>query len=141
MTDYKDGETDLDHLLRNMEPILEEEELVFCSLPSHEADDYLAISQGYYIEREGTTLILGRNLADLKKLSYHLVFKRITLSIHSSLEAVGFLARITEVLAAQGISVNVISAFYHDYLYIKSSEAEEAVNILRLWQDKLSDEG
>ncbi len=141
MTDNIDGERDLDHLLKNMEPILEDEELVFCSLPSHEADDYLAISQGYYVEREGTTLILSRHLADLKKLNYILVFRRITLTVHSSLEAVGFLARITEVLAAQGISVNVISALYHDYLYIKSSEAKEALNILKLWQDKLSDEG
>ncbi len=141
MTDNIDGERDLDHLLKNMEPILEDDELVFCSLPSHEADDYLAISQGYYVEREGTTLILSRHLADLKKLSYILVFRRITLTVHSSLEAVGFLARITEVLAAQGISVNVISALYHDYLYIKSSEAKEALNILKLWQDKLSDEG
>ena len=141
MANNIDGERDLDHLLRNMEPIIEDEELVFCSLPSHEADDYLAISQGYYVEREGTTLILGRQLADLNKLSYHLVFRRIILTVHSSLEAVGFLARITEVLAAQGISVNVISAFYHDYLYIKSSEADEALNVLKLWQDKLSDDG
>ena len=140
MADKLDGERDLDHLLRNMEPILEHEELVFCSLPSHEADDYLALSQGYYVEREGTTLILGRHLADINMLEYSLVFKRITLSVHSSLEAVGFLARVTEVLAAQGISVNVISAFYHDYLYIKSTEAQEALNVLKLWQDKLSGE-
>ncbi len=141
MTDNIDGERDPDQLLRNMEPVLEDEELIFYSLPSHEADDYLAISRGYYVEREGTTLILGRHLADLNKLNYNLVFRRITLSVHSSLAAVGFLARITEVLAAQGISVNVISAYYHDYLYIKSSEADEALKTLKLWQDKLSDEG
>ena len=136
----KDGhDKDLDHLLKNMEPVLEDEELVFCSLPSNQAEEYLALSQGYYVEREGTTVILGKHLADLNKLSYDVVFKRITLSVYSSLEAVGFLARITEVLAAQGISVNVISAYYHDYLYIKSSEAESALDILRLWQDKLSD--
>ena len=58
--------------------------------------------------------------------------------VHSNLEAVGFLARITEVLAAQGISVNVISAFYHDYLYINKDQAQEALNLLKLWQDKLS---
>ena len=141
MTGNFDGERDLDHLLRNMEPNLEDEELVFCSLPSHEADEYLALSQGYYVESEGTTLILGKPLADINDLSYDLVFKRLTLSVYSSLEAVGFLARITEVLAAQGISVNVISAYYHDYLYIKSSEAEEALKILKLWQNKLSDDG
>ncbi len=140
MAENSDGERDLDQLLRSMEPVLEEEELVFCSLPSHQADDYLALSQGYYVENEGTTLMLGKYLADLNDLEYNLVFRRITLNVHSSLEAVGFLARITEVLAAQGISVNVVSAYYHDHLYIRSSQAEEALSLLKLWQAKLSDE-
>lgn len=132
-----DNRKDLEHLLRNMDPILEDEELVFCSLPPNQADEYLSVSQGYYVEREGITLILGKHLADLNGLDYDLVFKRIILSVYSSLEAVGFLSRITEVLAAQGLSVNVISAYYHDYLYLKSSQAESALEILKLWQDKL----
>jgi hypothetical protein len=53
---------------------------------------------------------------------------------------VGFLARITEVLAAQGFSVNVISAYYHDYLYIKADQAQDALETLLLWQDKLTDD-
>ena len=134
-----DHNKDLDHLLKNMEPVLEDDELVFCSLPSIQAEEYLTLSQGYYIEKEGTTVIIGKYLADRDELDYEVVFKRITLSVYSSLQAVGFLARITEVLAAQGISVNVISAYYHDYLYVKSSEAEAALEILQLWQDKLSD--
>jgi len=36
------------------------------------------------------------------------------------LAAVGFLARITEVLAAQGFAVNVVSAYHHDHLYIQA---------------------
>jgi hypothetical protein len=132
-----DDQKDLDHLLRNMDPILEDEELVFCSLAPNQAEEYLSLSQGFYVEREGITLILGKYLADLKGLDYDLVFKRIILSVYSSLEAVGFLSRITEVLAAQGLSVNVISAYYHDYLYLKSSQAESALEILKLWQDKL----
>lgn len=138
--DKNDHDKDLDHLLKNMEPILEDEELVFCSLPSNQAEEYLTLSQGYYVEKEGTTVILGKHLADLKDLGYDLIFKRITLSVYSSLEAIGFLARITEVLAAQGISVNVVSAYYHDYLYVKSAEAEAALDTLKLWQDKLSDQ-
>jgi hypothetical protein len=131
---------DLDYLLKNMEPFLEDEELVFCSLPSNQAEEFLVISQGYYVEEEGTTVIIGKHLADLHNLAYDLVFKRITLSVYSSLEAVGFLARITDVLAAQGFSVNVVSAFYHDYLYLKTSEADAALETLLLWQDKLTDQ-
>ena len=70
-------------------------------------------------------MIIGKHLADLNGLTYDIVFRRISLKIHSSLEAVGFLARITEVVAAQGYSVNVISAYFHDYLYIKTQEVKK----------------
>jgi hypothetical protein len=131
------GESDLDKLIKNMNPVLEEEELVFCSLPPEEAEDYLMICQGYYIEREGVTVIVSRHLADINELGYDLVFKRITLNVHSSMAAVGFLARITEVLAAQGFSVNVVSGYFHDHLYLQSSQAKEGLKTLLLWRDTL----
>ena len=139
MTEVENNKN-LDYLLKNMNPVLGNDELVFCSLPSNKAEDYLSLSQGFYMENEGTTVIISKKLADLHEIPFDLVFKRITLSVHSSMEAVGFLARITEVLAAQGISVNVISAYYHDYLYIRTEQADLAQNTLRLWQDKLSGE-
>jgi hypothetical protein len=133
------GESDLDHLLRNMQPVLEDEELVFCSLPPDQAERYFPICQGYYNEREGVTVIISRHLADLEELTYDYVFKRITLDVFSNLGAVGFIARITEVLAAQGISLNVISAFYHDHIYVQAAQAQLAIDTLILWQDKLSE--
>ena len=134
------GESDLDKLIKNMDPILEDEELVFCSLPPEEAEDYLMICQGFYIEREGVTVIISRHLADINTLEYDLIFKRITLNVHSSMAAVGFLARITEVLAAQGFSVNVVSGYFHDHLYLQSKQAEDALNTLLLWRDTLMGE-
>jgi len=134
------GETDLDYLIKNMQPILEDDELVFCSLSPARAEEYFVLCQGYYVEREGITVIIGKHLADLNDLAYDLVFKRITLNVHSSLAAVGFIARITEVLAAQGFSVNVVSAFYHDHLYIQSDLAQAALETLLLWRDKMSQE-
>jgi len=136
--DLPQGESDLDKLIKNMEPVLENEELVFCALPPEQAEDYLMICQGFYIERESVTVIISRHLAEINKLEFGLVFKRITLNIHSSLAAVGFLARVTEVLAAQGFAVNVVSAYYHDHLYIQSDQAQSALNTLLLWQEKLS---
>ncbi len=139
MNDHS-GETDLDFLIKNMQPILEDEDLVFCSLPPARAEEYFVLCQGYYVEREGITVIIGKHLADLNDLAYDLLFKRITLNVHSSLTAVGFLARITEVLAAQGFSMNVVSAYYHDHLYIQSDQAQVALETLLLWQDKMSQE-
>jgi hypothetical protein len=136
----QDHNKDLDYLLKNMQPVLDNQDLVFCSLPSNQAEEYLSICQGYYAEKEGTTIIIGKDLADLHQLNYEFIFKRISLEVYSSLEAVGFLARITEVLAAQGFSVNVISAYYHDYLFVKADQAQAALETLLLWQDKLADE-
>ncbi|MCJ7716510.1 MAG: ACT domain-containing protein [Anaerolineales bacterium] len=133
------GERDLQTLLKQMQPVLEEGDLVFCSLPPNQAEDYLSLCQGYVVEPEGITVIIGRSLADRNNLPYDLVFRRLSLMVHSSLDAVGFLARITEILAAQGISVNVVSGYYHDHLYIVESRAKEALKTLKLWQKKLSE--
>ena len=133
------GETDLQSLLKQMQPVLDDEQMVFCSLQADEAEKYLTSCQGYYREQEGISLILNKHQADLDNLTYGPVFRRISLMVHSSLEAVGFLSRITEILAAQGISVNVVSGYFHDHLYINVKEAENAVMILELWQEKLNE--
>jgi len=54
----------------------------------------------------------------------------VTLTVHSALDAVGFLAAITARLAAAGISVNTVSAFFHDHLFVPAERAEETVEIL-----------
>ena len=56
--------------------------------------------------------------------------RMITLTVHSSLDAVGLLAAVTQVLAQADISVNVVSAFYHDHLFISEHRAVEALQIL-----------
>ena len=56
--------------------------------------------------------------------------KMISLSVHSSLTAVGFLAAITARLAERGISVNPVSGFYHDHLFVPEDRADEAMDIL-----------
>jgi len=55
----------------------------------------------------------------------------ITLTIHSDLNAVGFLASITKKLAEKGISVNAISAFYHDHLFVPYEKRIEVIKALK----------
>lgn len=76
------------------------------------------------------TLILPRHQAEAAGLPYSAVFAMITLSVHSSLEAVGFLAAIATRLASHGISVNPVSAFYHDHLFVPVAQAETAIALL-----------
>jgi hypothetical protein len=55
----------------------------------------------------------------------------VTLNVHSALEAVGFLARITARLAGLGMGVNPVSAFFHDHLFVPEARAAEALEALR----------
>ncbi len=67
---------------------------------------------------------------------YYYITRQITLSIHSSLEAVGFLAAITQKLAKHNISVNPISAYYHDHLFVPTHQAKIAMNLLNDFSEK-----
>jgi uncharacterized protein len=124
------GETNLSTLLQSMQPTLQPGEYVFCSVDPN--DDHSALKPiGLFREVEGLTLILSRAVAEAAALPYGAVFHWITLSVHSSLEAVGFLAAVTQKLAEQGISVNPVSAFYHDHLFVPASRSAEAMQLLQ----------
>jgi hypothetical protein len=128
------GETNLAVLLSSMNPILQAHEYVFCSLDEKINKNWLQLSPiGMFREKEGLTLILNRDQADKANIPYTSTFKMITLSVHSSLDAVGFLATITSKLAEKGISVNPISAYYHDHLFIPVSRATEAMELLQMF--------
>lgn len=124
------GETDLGQLLTSMQPVLQPREYVFCSLPHPGSYSPSLEPIGWFREAEGVTLMLERQQADGAGLPYPAVFAMITLSVHSSLEAVGFMAAIATRLASHGISVNPVSAFYHDHLFVPAAQAKEAIALL-----------
>lgn len=82
-------------------------------------------------EAEGVTLILLKEEAEANGLAYEFPCRMITLNIHSSLEAVGFLARITAELAKQNMGVNPVSGFYHDHLFVPDGREQDALRVLQ----------
>lgn len=124
------GETNLNILLQSINPKLDEEEYVFCSVSLEEIAALKITPICQFREVEGITLIITKKQAEEANLEYSCVFKMIALLVHSSLEAVGFLAAITTKLAEEHISVNAVSAYYHDYLFIPKDKAEQAMHIL-----------
>ncbi len=124
------GETNLQRLLANMQPELLEGEFVFCSVSPKEFEQLRIHPIGWFREAEGITLVIERNVADDEGLDYEFVSRMITLNILSSLEAVGLLAAITNKLAAAGISVNTISAYYHDHLFVPTNRASAVMRLL-----------
>ena len=126
-----DGETDLDRLIAGMDPELRPGVHVFATLgPGAAAPDGIAPVM-VFREAEGTTLILAREEAEAAGIPGTFPSRMITLRVHSSLEAVGFLARITARLAVAGISVNPVAGFHHDHLFVPADRADEAMTLLR----------
>jgi hypothetical protein len=125
------GERDLAALLRDMKPEMHAGIFVFCTI-AEDAKLPAAITPLLtFREAEGTTLVIRQDEAERLGLSCQFASHLITLTVHSSLDAVGFLAAITARLAAAGISVNAVSAFYHDHLFVPDHRADEALALLK----------
>jgi hypothetical protein len=125
------GETHLATLLRTMQPHLDERHFVFCSIAPVTYEQIETTPLCIFREKEGVTLILERQQADNVRLPYTHLWSLITLTVHSDLTAVGFLAAITHKLASAGISVNAVSAYYHDYLFIPVDDRDRAMALLK----------
>jgi len=126
------GITDLDTLLKNMEPKLRDGDYVFCTLKTLEYDLIPEIKPlALFLEDEGMTLVISKELAEQRGYDYSSVFKAITLTVHSSLDAVGLTAAVSAKLASKNISANVIAAYYHDHIFVQSENAEPALSALK----------
>ena len=124
------GETDLRRLLAGMRPELRPGTYVFVAVRDGTVPGGVSPVMTFR-EAEGLTLILAADEAGRAGLSGAFPCRWITLAVHSSLAAVGFLAAVAARLAEAGIAVNAVSAFHHDHLFVPAARAEEAVRLLR----------
>ena len=125
------GEKDLKKLLSSMSPTLLDEEYVFCTFPNAHYGDHSELAPiASFIEPEGLSLVVPKSKADEQRLSYACVFKGITLSVHSSLEAVGLTAAVSRKLTEHGISANVVAGYFHDHIFVPKEHAEKAIEAL-----------
>jgi hypothetical protein len=125
------GISDLDELLASMQPKLLEAEYVFCSVKGN-IGQYIELEPlASFIESEGLTLVLKKAVAESAGLLFEGSYSQITLTVHSSLDAVGLTAAVSTKLASKGISANVIAAYYHDHIFVQSSKASAAMLALQ----------
>lgn len=123
------GERQLDMLLQNMRPVVHPEVFVYCCFPDGQLPSGLT-PVGSFHEAEGLTAIVPLHQAKAMALPHQFESRMVTLTVHSALDAVGFLARISAALAAQGIACNVVSAFHHDHLFVPSGRLDDALHAL-----------
>ena len=138
-----DAIRDLDRLLAEMDPVLSEEAYVFLSVGHDEAAEWTArlAPLATFREAEGTTFIVERGSAHAHGFDAAPAMRRITLMVHSSLEAVGLTAAVATCLAQAGISANVVAAYHHDHVFVPEADAETAVEALRQLQQRYREGG
>lgn len=125
------GETEIARLLADLRPVLSAGDYVFCTF---ENADYGAFANlepiAAMLENEGLTLVIPLAVAKKNHIPYSSVFKQISLTIHSSLDAVGLTAAFSTALAAAGMSANVIAGYYHDHIFVQREHAKRAMAVL-----------
>lgn len=108
------GGLELAKLIKSMSPTLHDETLVFATVADGSKLLEQAISKVdmLFKESEGWTIIVNQAVADDLGIDFIFPCRKVTLNVHSSLEAVGFLAAITSRLAEKlRIGVNPVRIF------------------------------
>ena len=116
--------TDLKALLIGMAPSLSERAWCF-----HTVSDTRFIPETAFAvirEEEGACCVLPAEAAPAEAPR----FAKITLRVHSDLEAVGLTSAVSSALATSGIACNVIAGFHHDHLFVPWDKRDAALRIL-----------
>ena len=125
------GESDLLTLIAQMSPSLDDQIWAFVSVAEVSSEYMAEHALATFRETEGTTLIVPWERAEEFDVCSE-PMARITLNIHSSLEAVGLTAAVSQALASEAISANVVAGFYHDHIFVPQTAGERAVACLTL---------
>lgn len=133
------GERNLERLLRHLAPELHAEHYVYCSFADQRLPDDLD-PLCTFREAEGLTAIVDRSQAVTAGLPFVFEARLITLTVHSSLEAIGMIAAVATRLAAAGIPCNAIAAYHHDHILVPTAQAPQAMSVLQALVSESGDE-
>ena len=111
-----------------MTPTLRPETYVFCTLPPGESLPPGTVPFATVREDEGLTVVIEHQ--PTWEPTADDAYRAITLGVHSSLNAVGFIAAVARALADAGIPANVIAGYHHDHLLIPAARAKDAMETL-----------
>lgn len=82
-------------------------------------------------ESEGTTLVVDADVARAGGAPVGTEFAWLTLTVWSSLDAVGLTAAVSRALADVDIPCNVLAGYHHDHLLVPADRADDAIAALR----------
>lgn len=117
------GQRDLAVMLRTLQPQFGVTAFEFVTKERASADE-LATAMAVVREAEGITLVRPTSPRDDAMAC-------ITLTVHSSLEAVGLTAAVAGALAEHHIACNVVAGFFHDHVFVPWPDRDAAMSALR----------
>ena len=90
----------------------------------------LAVADAMVVEGELTTLVVPIAAAERAGLPVAVKMAWLTLTVQSSLEAVGLTAAFSAALGQRDIPCNVLAGYHHDHILVPVDRAEEAIDTL-----------
>jgi len=123
------GETDLDKMLASLR--VERRPGVFTYVAvAVPTPGLLAAAHAMVTEGETTTLVLPQEAAKRAGFTVDLEMAWLSLTVQSSLEAVGLTAAFAATLGEVGIPCNVLAGFHHDHILVPADRADDAIDAL-----------
>jgi len=116
------GERDIETLLAELD-VLQHEGVWEFVTGTQEA---VSGSLMQFREREGWTHIVPAHRSATEEQR----FVWLELTVHSDLNAIGFLAVVAKALADADVPCNAVAAFHHDHIFVPESKADIAVAAL-----------
>ncbi len=124
------GETDLGRLLAGLDPVLDDRVYVFVTVAAGKTAPAMPVLMRF-VEDEGETLIVEKAEAEAAGLAGRFPCHRITLRVHSALEAVGLIAAVAARLAEHGLGANPVAGNFHDHLFVPADKGALALRALK----------
>ncbi len=123
------GETDLDAMLATL--AVQRRPGVFTYIAVEVPTPGL-LAAAHAVVKEGslTTIVLPLEAAERAGQVVTVRFAWLTLTVHSSLEAVGLTAAISERLTRQNIACNVLAGYHHDHVLVPVERVDDAIAAL-----------
>ncbi len=123
------GETDLDAMLSTLG--VQRRPGVFAYIAVEVPTPGL-IAAAHALVKEGrlTTIVLPVEAAERAGQSTSVLFAWLTLTVQSSLDAVGLTAVVSDRLATLGIPCNVLAGYHHDHVLVPVDRVDDAIAAL-----------
>jgi uncharacterized protein len=118
---------DLAVLLRSMEPDLHSAPYGFGMVAGA---DWVPGAFAMIAEAEGMTVVATEAVLAAAQIAHQPGWARISLKVHSDLQAVGLTAAVSAALTERGISANVIAGYHHDHFFVQWARRQDALAAL-----------